>query len=266
VSAAADPQWYKKIWTLDIQDMSWVEQTVHEVDFVEESLQLRRQERVLDLACGFGRHTLELARRGYSVVGVDITREYIDEARRQARGNHLDAQFVCADLRDVAFSEEFDVVLNLADGAVGYLENDEENLKVFDLVASALTLDGKHLMGIGNAAYAKRHFPRRHWEIGSRSISLSDFAWDGEESRMLYTSYTLKYGETLALPAGTASTIRLYTLEELNEILEARGMAIRQAYGGYDATLPASGNRFALVVYSQKVDGKWRGNPPSSSK
>ena len=105
MSTAVDPQWYKKIWTLDIQDMSWVEPAVYEVDFVVESLELRGQERVLDLACGFGRHTLELARRGYSVVGVDITLEFIDEARKRARGNHLDTRFVCADLRDVSFSD-----------------------------------------------------------------------------------------------------------------------------------------------------------------
>jgi 2-polyprenyl-3-methyl-5-hydroxy-6-metoxy-1,4-benzoquinol methylase len=249
-------QWYKKIWTLDIQDMSWVEPAVHEVDFVVESLELRRQDRVLDLACGFGRHTLELARRGYSVVGVDITPEYIGEARRKARQNHLDAQFVCADLRDVSFSEEFDVVLNLADGAVGYLENDRENLKVFDLIASALRPNGKHLMEICNATYANRHFPRRHWQMGRRSISLADFSWDSQESRMLYTGYLLKYGETLTVPEGTVSSIRLYTPEELCEILQARGMAIRQAYGGYDRTLPASGDRLALVVYSQKADGR----------
>ncbi len=81
MTAKIDPQWYKKIWSLDIQDMSWVEDTLPEVDFVVEALQLRGQERVLDLACGFGRHALELARRGYAVVGVDITAAYIDEAR-----------------------------------------------------------------------------------------------------------------------------------------------------------------------------------------
>ena len=56
-------------WTLGIQDLSWVEHTAEEVDFVVEALGLKGVERVLDLACGFGRHSLELARRGYRVVG-----------------------------------------------------------------------------------------------------------------------------------------------------------------------------------------------------
>lgn len=250
-----DPQWYKKIWTLDIQDLSWVERTTHEVDFVVEALQLQGPERILDIACGFGRHALELARKGYSVVGVDITPEYIEEARKRVRESRLEAKFICADLRDVSFHKEFDVVLNLADGAIGYLENDEENLKVFDLITSALKPGGKHLMGICNAAYARKHFPRRHWEVGSRSISLAEFDWDEQAARMVYTGYTLKYGETLTVPQGkgTASSIRLYTLEELREILQARGMEIRQAYGDYDTATPASDDRFTLLVYSQKL-------------
>ena len=65
--------WYKKIWTLDIQNQSWVEDTKKQVDFLIEKLKLCGDERVLDLACGFGRHSLELAGRGFDVTGIDIT-------------------------------------------------------------------------------------------------------------------------------------------------------------------------------------------------
>ena len=85
----ADPLWYKKIWTLDIQDMSWVEDTASEVDFIESVLGLKGNERILDLACGFGRHSLELTRRGYRVVGVDITPAFISEATQKAREENL---------------------------------------------------------------------------------------------------------------------------------------------------------------------------------
>ena len=253
MTIAVDPQWYKKIWTLDIEDMSWVEPTVRQVDFVVQVLELRGGERILDLACGFGRHALELARRGYSVVGVDITAAYVDQARKRAREEDLDAAFICADLREVSFHGEFDVVLNLADGAIGYLEDDEENLKAFDLIASALRPGGKHLMEVCNAAYARKHFPRRHWEMGSRSISLADFNWDEQTSRMLYTGYAFKYGQVLTVPKGTVSSIRLYTLEELRAILHARGMQVRRAYGGCDVNVPASEDSLSLWLYSIKL-------------
>lgn len=49
-----DSDWYRKTWTLDIQDQAWTEDTTREVDFIISKLSLQRNERILDLACGFG--------------------------------------------------------------------------------------------------------------------------------------------------------------------------------------------------------------------
>ena len=62
--------WYKKVWTMDIQNMSWIEDIKNEVDFLIDQLKLQGNEKILDLACGYGRHSLELARRGYDVTGI----------------------------------------------------------------------------------------------------------------------------------------------------------------------------------------------------
>jgi 2-polyprenyl-3-methyl-5-hydroxy-6-metoxy-1,4-benzoquinol methylase len=255
VASTVDPEWYRKIWTLDVRDLSWVEATKREAEFVIAALGLQGGERVLDLACGFGRHTLELARRGFSVVGVDITADYIDEGRRKASQEGVDAEFVRADIRDVAYCEEFGVVLNLADGAVGYLENEGENLKVFDVIALALKPGGKHLLAVCNAAYAEKHFPRRHWEMGERSLSLADFAWDAENSRMVYASCALRFGEVLKRPDEQAQPayIRLYSLDELRKILQQRGMHVVAAYGDYALETPATEEAFMLVVHSEKA-------------
>ena len=251
-----DPQWYKKIWTLDIQDMSWVESTSSEVDFIESVLDLQGNERILDLACGFGRHSLAFARRGYPVVGVDITPAYITEAQKRARKDNLSTTtFICMDIREVTYHETFDVVLNLADGAIGYLENDTENLRIFDVISTTLKQSGKHLMGVCNGAYAKKHFPRRNWEAGMQALSLADFTWNGQTSRMLYTGYSFKYGEKLIKPDSERSptTTRLYTVEELRDVFRNRGMEIQNTYGAYNASIPASDDLLSLIVYSQKL-------------
>lgn len=111
-------------WSLAIKDMSWVERTREEVDFLVQALGLRGRERILDLACGFGRHALELARRGCSVVGVDFTEAYVEDARAAARAESLPVELVHADVRDLTYREEFDVVLNMADGAIGPFPGD----------------------------------------------------------------------------------------------------------------------------------------------
>jgi SAM-dependent methyltransferase len=247
-----DPQWYRKIWSLDILSMSWVEQTVEQVDFLEKILDLQGHEKILDLACGFGRHALEFARRGFCVTGVDITPAYVDYAARAAAAENLPVTFVCADIRDIDYRDHFDVVLNLADGAIGYLENDQENSKIFDRITAALKHGGKHVMGICNGDYARKHFPRRHWEAGSQCLSLADFAWEPLTSRMLYTGYTYPYGEPLSMPGGASATsTRLYTLAELTEICQARGLQVLQAYDGYRFEI-ASPDSFEMVVLSEK--------------
>jgi SAM-dependent methyltransferase len=250
-------------WSLEIKDMSWVERTCEEVDFIVEALQLRGNERILDLACGFGRHTLELARRGYTAVGVDITLAYIADARSTAQREHLAVKFLQEDVRTVSFENEFDVVLNMADGAIGYFETDEENLKLFDVIGCALRMGGKHVMGVCSAAHAKKHFPKRHWEAGQHSLSLAAFRWEAATSRMLYEERVLKFGENLApfsneFPPSEDEGIRLYTLEELETILRQRGLKILAAYGDYNTSIPISEDRLMQVICSQK-----EGNPVS---
>ena len=78
-----------------------------------------------------------------SYTGIDITPAYIDYANEQAKKENLNAKFICQDIRTITFDKEFDVVLNMADGAIGYLEDDGENHKIFSVIAKALKNGGK---------------------------------------------------------------------------------------------------------------------------
>lgn len=70
--------------------------------FSNQAVTVKGTEKILDLACGFGRHSLEFARRGYDVTGIDITPVYIDYANEQAKEN-LNAKFICQDIRTITF-------------------------------------------------------------------------------------------------------------------------------------------------------------------
>ena len=131
--------WYKNNWSLEIKKQSWAEDTNRQVDFIIKTLHLNGSERILDLACGYGRHALRFAEKGYSVTGIDLTEDYILDARINAEKRNLkNISFIHTDIRSIDFPGEYDVVLNLADGAVGYLETEEENLKIFDVISKAL--------------------------------------------------------------------------------------------------------------------------------
>jgi len=215
------PDWYRYGWSLDMKNQSWTEDTMNQVDFILNLLELSGNERILDLACGYGRHSLELARRGFCVTGVDITKELIEDAKHTANAEALDADFLQCDIRDVSFVDEFDVVLNLADGAIGYLENDEENMKIFDIATKALRPNGKHLIDICNADHAEIFFPKKHWEKGNRALALAQFEWDSITRRMKYGSWNIPYGEVARPPKiemDEENSTRLYSYSELDEI------------------------------------------------
>lgn len=168
---AKSNDWYKYGWSLYIKNQSWVEDTDNQVDFIIKTLELTGKERILDLACGYGRHALSFAKKGFTVVGVDITKDYIDDAVKTAEENSLPAEFILSDIRDVDFENEFDVVLNLADGAIGYLETDEENLKIFNVISRALKKRRKAFHGCLQRRTCRALFSQN--QLGNRRESIS---------------------------------------------------------------------------------------------
>lgn len=245
--------WYKKIWSFDIQNQSWTEETVKQADFIINSLNLSGSERILDLACGFGRHSLEFAKRGFSVTGVDITKDYIEYASKQSKMQNLNAEFICSDIRDVSFENEFDVVLNMADGAVGYLENDGENLKIFDVVSKALKSGGKHFMDIMNAGYADTHFPCQLWDNGEKMLTLSKFEWDRNTKIMMYGQLDYEYGKPLPKPNFEwGNPTRLYYFSEIGKIMAERNVKTISGYADITGKL-LTDNDIQMLIYSQKL-------------
>jgi 2-polyprenyl-3-methyl-5-hydroxy-6-metoxy-1,4-benzoquinol methylase len=162
--------WYADAFDAASAEMAWTDRTGPEVDRVAKILQPGGDERVLDLACGSGRHSLELRRRGLEVVGADISSDLIEIARRDAAEADLDVEFAQADLRDLAYEEEFDVVLNLNDGAIGYLESDEENRRSFEVIARALRPGGRNMVQLPNVLYARERLPQRSWIPASSMV------------------------------------------------------------------------------------------------
>ena len=123
-SAAADQS---KHWFTKMADhmgpaylrYSFTKGTDQEVDALVSMLGISPGQRVLDVGCGPGRHSLALAERGFDVVGVDISERFVDLANDVATTNNLNARFQTADARDLRMDGEFDAVISLCQGAFG---------------------------------------------------------------------------------------------------------------------------------------------------
>jgi SAM-dependent methyltransferase len=195
-----DPRWYDGFFEGEWLDLLAREQpperTLQEVDFAVEKLALEPGARVLDLACGHGRHSVELARRGFRVTGVDLSPRSLELAREAAAADGLAVDFVRADMRELDFDAEFDDAINLFT-AFGYFESDDEDRGVLERVARALRPGGGFLIDTGSALGLARRFQPRLWEeVGDGVPMLHEHEWDvlAGRNRAVWTFIRLALG------------------------------------------------------------------------
>jgi cyclopropane fatty-acyl-phospholipid synthase-like methyltransferase len=128
------------------------ERTEREVDGVIKLLDLHPEHAILDRPCGYRRHSVALAKRGLSIVGVDINGEELAVAQRQAH-QRTNAQFMICDMRSIAFSNQFDAVINMF-YSFGFFDTDDQDRAVLRNFYAALKPGGKFLM------HTDVHIPR----------------------------------------------------------------------------------------------------------
>ncbi len=136
---------YFKIFGFDNKDPDLNEL---EARFIARALDLKKGDRILDLCCGTGRHSIELAKRGYDVVGIDLTKYYIDCATEEASRKKIECEFLVGDMRAIPFENEFDAVFNFFT-SWGYY-SDMEDLQVLQQVHKALKPGGRFLLEVMN--------------------------------------------------------------------------------------------------------------------
>jgi SAM-dependent methyltransferase len=245
--------WYAEAFDAASAEMAWTDRTGPEVDRVAKILQPHGDERVLDLACGSGRHSLELRRRGFEVVGADISSDLIAIARRDATEADLDVEFVQADLRDLDYEGEFDLVLNLNDGAIGYLESDEENRRSFEVISRALRPGGRNMVQLPNVLYARERLPQRSWIPASSMVELVEHRWNKKAKRLEGLMVAARFGEVLENLDGIEFSQRLYSIDELREIYAAVGMELLRVYNGSGRPKEPKASQFEIFVEARKL-------------
>jgi SAM-dependent methyltransferase len=240
---------YLRIFASELLD----ERTAAEVNGVVELLGLPRGARLLDLCCGHGRHAVPLARLGYRVTGLDLSRSLLARAARAVAAAGQPLALVEADMRRLPFADgSFDAVLNLFN-AFGYLEDEAQDELVLGEVARVLHPGGRFLQELAN-----REALVRGWRdsdvsrTGDGLVVLQERTLDLRASRDL-VHYTLLH------PDGRRTTrrhsVRLYTLTELAAMLGRAGLELLEVAGDLDGG-PLELDSSFLVTLSGRRGGR----------
>lgn len=222
-------------------------------DFLQEILQKEgiNDGLVLDLGCGTGSMTEELAGRGYDIIGVDNSEDMLEIAMEKRQESGHDILYLLQDMQEFELYGTVRAVVSVCD-SVNYVTEKEELEQVFRLVNNYLDPGGIFVFDF-NTEYKYREV------LGDRTIAEnredSSFIWDNyyyEEEHMNEYELTLFIQETdqkeLYHKYQETHFQRAYTLEEIRELLEKSGLRFVAAYEDYTKDAPGKGSERICVV------------------
>jgi SAM-dependent methyltransferase len=224
--------WYRFAYPPSMDKLPWAQKTMGEVDRALKILDSAPGARILDLGCGTGRHALELSRRGFEVMGVELLQENVEVGRQTAREESLSTEFVVGDIRGLELGRRFDLVLSLNDGAIGYFPSEEENRMVFETVSRMLVSGGKHLAQLPNVMHAEAFLPTKDWIEGAGVLELIDHRWNFHTRRLEGTTASIVKGEPFEGVELVPFRKRLYSVVELEELYGTVEMRLQETYRG----------------------------------
>ena len=207
-----------------------------QVDALERLLELKHRSRVLDLGCGAGAQTLELARRHYRVVGMESSKEALAGVRDRAKEEQLTVHFLANPLDRIPYEAEFNAVLNVRN-PLGSLPTERDDARCLAAIHRALKPGGRLLLDLLN----------REWLV--RRLGAHDGAFDLVTGRLDGRSFSVRGGK----PASGGEAVRLYSLTELRRLLTETGFRLRGSWGDFSGR-PYHLDSMRLIVVAERVE------------
>ena len=202
--------------------------------------------RVLDLCCGFGRISAELAQRGFSVTGIDINKNYLKKAKKEAVYKKLDIEYIHSDARKFSRPDYFDLAVNLY-VSFGYCENSGDDLLILENVYNSLKNGGVFIMETLGKEIAVRDFIEADWFERAGYTLLTEYepidSWTRLKNRWILIDKEKRLEKVF--------TQRLYAASELRDLFFKAGFDTVEIFGNWDES-KYDQNAEKLIIVAKK--------------
>jgi len=221
--------------------------TKKEVEFLVKHVPIKKSDRVLDLCCGHGRHSLELARRGFGVTGLDYSAYELELAREAAAKKHLPVRFVRGDARNFRLPQKYDVIINMFT-AFGYGSR-EDDAAILRNASRHLKRGGRFFIDLMSVIWIFRNFQAKHTErLGKNSYARIIRSFDFVQN--------INYENRTIFKDGKRQTrnlkLQFYSLPEIIVALEAAGLWYEKSWGSFDGK-PYGLDSRRMIVLARKT-------------
>ncbi|GAB4237371.1 MAG: class I SAM-dependent methyltransferase [Chlamydiales bacterium] len=214
-----------------------------QVSFILKHVQLPLEATILDLGCGAGRHAIEMASRGFHVVGVDSSTILIQQAIKIKRDHpNWDLTFLNQDLFALDLGHRFDLVMNMFT-SFGYFAEDEKNAEIFKVVAKHLKKNGKFLFDYLNPKYAIEHLvPSEKVELKEKTVQITRKVEN--DKRII---------KTIQFPHKTyQEKVSLYSRDQIEEMMQSYGLYPIKVWNNFEGEEWSEGGERQIFLCALK--------------
>lgn len=201
--------------------------------------------RVMDIACGAGRHALEFARLGFTTTANDLSPFLLECTRSQAARENISIECTRQDMRHISVENTYDLVVQLF-SSFGYFKTKKEDLQVLRNVHRALKKDGRYILDLINPVYLKKNLNP------SSSRTIDDLVVS--EQRRIEADRVIKQ-ITIRSPDDSITfeeSVRLYRIEIIGDMLASAGFEIKEIFGDYEGSAFDEQTSPRLLLFARK--------------
>lgn len=236
--------YYKEIWRQIFPEKT----TIAEAEYIIEECNLNEESLVLDIMCGYGRHALELGKKGIKVIAVDNLPEYSNEINEKAAAEKLDVKSICTDILELKLENQFDAVICMGNSLQFF--NEEDSIKLLSALSSHLKPGGKFIINSWSLAeIVMKQFKEKSWSKFNDLLFLV-------ESKFLLRPARVETTSIIITDSGEREEKQavdyIYSIAEIESMLNKTGFQLKEVFSIPGKKVFSPGDPRAYIVAVKK--------------